>query len=51
MDVIYSALFEGDTNRQLPKIILFPVRLFMFFYFFGLFSYILKILKNNKSDL
>ena len=48
MDVIYSALFEGDTTRQLPKIISFLVRLFMFFLFLlGFFR--LKILKKNKS--
>ena len=28
MDVIYSALFEGDTTRQLPKITSFLVWIF-----------------------
>ena len=30
-DVIYSALFKGDTTRLLPNITSFPVRLFGFF--------------------
>ena len=49
MDVIYSALFEGDVTRQLPKVISFLIRLFMFFYFFWTF-FRLKRLKKNKSD-
>ena len=48
IDVIYSALFEGDMTRQLVKIISFSVRIFMFFDFFWNFSY-LKILKKNKG--
>ena len=28
MDVIYNALFEGDTTRQLPKVISFLVWIF-----------------------
>ena len=51
MDVIYSALFEGDMTQLLPKITSFHVQLFGFFIFFWNFSDILKILKNNKSDL
>ena len=50
MDVIYSALFEGDTTRQLAKIISFLVRLFGFLIFLVFFSY-LKILKKNKLAL
>ena len=48
MDVIYSALFEGDTTRLLPKITSFPVRIFMFFDFF-LDFFKLESLKKNKS--
>ena len=40
MDVIFSALFEGDTTLQLPKIISFLVQIFGFLIFFGLFSVI-----------
>ena len=47
MDVIYSAMFEGDMTRLLPKIISFPVQIFKFL-FFGLFSD-LKSFKKNKS--
>ena len=46
MDVIYSALFEGDTTRQLPQITSFLVRLFGFFYFFGLF----QLFKNLEKE-
>ena len=47
MDVIYSALFEGDTTRQLPKITSFLVRFFGFFiYFFGLFQLFEKLEKR-----
>ena len=48
MDVIYSALFEGDTTQQLPKITSFLVRLFGFFIFgfFGLFQIFKKIEKE-----
>ena len=34
MDVIYSALFEGDKTRMLPKITSFPIRIFGFLIFF-----------------
>ena len=47
MDVIFNALFEGDTTQQLPKVISFPVRLFMFFNFLVFFR--LGILEKNKS--
>ena len=46
--LIYSALFEGDTTRQLPKVISFTIRLFMFFNF--LVFFILESLKKNKID-
>ena len=36
-DVIYSALFEGKRTRLLPKITSFPVGIFGFLIFFGLF--------------
>ena len=49
MDLIYSAMFEGKTNQQLPKVISFPVQLFMFYFIF-LDFFILEILKNNKSS-
>ena len=52
MDVIQSALFEGDMNRLLPKITSFLVQLFgFFFYFLDFFKYFLKSLKKNKSAL
>ena len=51
MDVMYSAMFEGDITRLLPKITSFFVWIFMFFYFFWTFSDILKSLKKNKSAL
>ena len=38
-DVIYSALFEGDMTRLLPKITYFPIRLFGFFIFLDFFKY------------
>ena len=47
MDGIYSAMFEGDRTRQLPKVTSFPICIFMFFNFFGLFR--LGRLKMNKS--
>ena len=47
MDVIYSALFEGDMTRQLPKITSFLVWIFGFFIFLDFFKY-LKIFKKNK---
>ena len=50
MDVIYSALFEGDMTRQLPQITSFLVSLFGFLIFLDFFNY-LKILKKNKMDL
>ena len=46
MDVIYSALFEGDTTRQLPKITSFLVRLFGFFIFLDFFKYFEKLEKE-----
>ena len=46
MDLIYNALFEGDTTQQLPKITSFLVRRFGFFIFLDFFSY-LKILKKE----
>ena len=49
MDVIYSALLEGDTTNLLPKITSIPVQILCFFCW--TFSDILKILKKNKSDL
>ena len=50
MDMIYSALFEGDTTRLLPKITSFLVRLFGFFIFLDFFKY-LESLKKNKTTL
>ena len=51
MDVIYSALFEGDTTRQLPKDNIFPCPDFWFFnFFFDFFKY-LKTLKKNQITL
>ena len=47
MDVIYSALFEGDTTRLLPKITSFLVQIFGFLNFLDFFKY-LKSLKKNK---
>ena len=45
-DVIYSAMFEGDTTRLLPKITSFPVRLFGFFVVVvGFFKYFEKFEK------
>ena len=46
MDVIYSALFEGDTTRQLPKDNIFPCPAYWFFDFFGLFQLFEKIEKR-----
>ena len=46
MDVIYSAMFEGDTTRQLPKITSFLVQLFGFLNFFGLFQLFEKLEKR-----
>ena len=37
-DVLYSALFEGDTTRQLPKDNIFPCPAFWFFLLFQLFK-------------
>ena len=49
MDVIYSALFEGDMTRLLPKITYFPVWLFGFFIFFlDFFRYFEKFEKRIK---
>ena len=50
MDVIYSALFEGDTTRQLPKITSFLVQLFGFLIFLDFFKYLTR-LKKNKITL
>ena len=47
MDVIYSALFEGDMTQQLPKITSFLVRIFGFFIFVDFFSYLKSLKKNN----
>ena len=49
--MIYSALFEGDTTRQLPKITSFLVWLFGFFIFLDLFKYFEKIEKNKSGHL
>ena len=49
-DVIYSALFEGDMTRQLPKIASFLVQIFGFLIFLDFYKY-LKRLKKNKMDL
>ena len=49
-NVMYSALFEGDTTRQLLEDNIFPCLAFWFFNFFGLFQ-IFKILKKNKIAL
>ena len=46
MDVIYSALFEGDMTRQLPKITSFLVLFFGFFIFFGLLQLFEKLEKR-----
>ena len=46
MDVIYSALFEGNTTRLLPKITFFLVCLFGFLIFFGLFQLFEKLEKR-----
>ena len=51
MDVIYSALFEGDTTRQLPKITSFLVDFLVFKLFFLDFFKYLKSLKKNKTTL
>ena len=48
MDVIYSALFEGDTTRQLPKITSFLVQIFGFFILFGFFQIVKKLEKGIK---
>ena len=47
-DVIYSAMFEGDMTRLLPKITYFIVHLFMFFDFFGVFQIFWKDSKRIK---
>ena len=49
--MIYSALFEGNTTRQLPKIKSFFVRLFGFLNFLLEFFKYLKSLKKNKISL
>ena len=46
MDVIYNVLLEGDTTRQLPKIISFLVQLFGFLIVFGLFQLFEKLEKR-----
>ena len=46
--MIYSALFEGNMTRLLPKITYFPVCLFGYFIFFWTFSNILKRRKRIK---
>ena len=51
MDVIYSALFEGDMTRLLPKITSFLVHLFGFLIFFLDFFKYLESLKKNKNAL
>ena len=51
MDVIYSALFEGDMTWQLPKYNIFPCPAFWFLNFFVDFFKYLKILKKNKTAL
>ena len=52
MDVIYGALFEGDTTRLLPKITSFLVRIFGFFNFLEIFKYFekkrIKVLYSYK---
>ena len=45
-DVIYSALFEGDTTRLLPKTTSFLIRLFGFLIFYGLFQLFEKLEKR-----
>ena len=49
MDVIYSAMFEGDMTRQLPKDNIFPCLDFWFFYFFGLFQIFKNLEKEENS--
>ena len=49
MDVIYSALFEGDMTRQLPKDNIFPCPHFWFFDFFGRFQLFENIEKRINS--
>ena len=49
MDVIYNALFEGNTTRQLPKDNIFPCPDFWFFYFFGLFQISKKLEKEQNG--
>ena len=51
IDVIYSALFEGNTTRLLPKITSFLVWIFGFLIFFLDFFKYLEILKKNKTAL
>ena len=46
MDVIYSALFEGNTTRKLPEDNIFPCLDFWFFDFFGLFQIFQKLEKE-----
>ena len=46
IDVICSALFEGDTTRLLPKITSFLVHLFGFFIFLEFFKYFEKLEKE-----
>ena len=46
MDVIYSALFEGDMTRLVPKITSFLVRIFGFFIFLDFFKYFEKLEKE-----
>ena len=50
MDVIYSALFEGDMTRLLPNITSFLIWRFGFLIFLDFFKY-LKSLKKNKIAL
>ena len=50
-DVIYSAMFEGDTTQLLPKITSFPVWIFGFLIFFGLFQLFENLEKKNKLAL
>ena len=48
MDVIYNALFKGNTTRQLPHITSFLVRLFGFLIFLDFFNYLKSLKKRIK---